>query len=156
MFLSYRNNSLSFPKNQFTDFPTNIYLLKVNYRNTRKRCELCSELIIKTSEWHQCSCSVFWCFYCWLGTYVKPFSNVSNVDFEQVYGSWVKCDGSNCLKWGKLDLQPFQIQFPQTSFKNNSNFIVSFFVPKVWKILCWCWISEVSLTWLDLTGTYKN
>ena len=156
MFLSYRNNSLSFPKNQFTDFPTNIYLLKVNYRNTRKRCELCSELIIKTSEWHQCSCSVFWCFYCWLGTYVKPFSNVSNVDFEQVYGSWVKCDGSNCLKWGKLDLQPFQIQFPQTSFKNNSNFIVSFFVPKVWKILCWCWISEVSLTWLDLTVTYKN
>ena len=99
---------------------------------------------------------LFWCFYGWLGTYVKPFSNVSIVDFEQVYGSWVKCDGSNCLKWGKLDLQLFQIQFPQTSFKNNFYFIVSFFVPKVWKILCWCWISEVSLTWLDLKNYHEN
>ena len=70
---------------------------------------------------------LFWCFYCWLGTYVKPFSNVSIVDFKQVYVSFVKCDRNNCLKWGKLDVQPFQIQFPQTSFKNNSYFIVSFF-----------------------------
>ena len=30
--------------------PANIYLLKVNNRNTRKRYELCSKLIIKTSQ----------------------------------------------------------------------------------------------------------
>ena len=30
--------------------PTNIYLLKVNNRNTRKRCEMCSKLTIKTPE----------------------------------------------------------------------------------------------------------
>ena len=30
--------------------PAGIYLLKVNNRNTRKRCETCSELTIKTPE----------------------------------------------------------------------------------------------------------
>ena len=28
----------------------NIYLFKVNNRNTRKRCDICSKLTIKTSE----------------------------------------------------------------------------------------------------------
>ena len=30
--------------------PTNIYLFTVNNSNTRKRCEICSTLTIKTSE----------------------------------------------------------------------------------------------------------
>ena len=30
--------------------PPNIYLFKVNNRNTRKRFEICSKLTIKTSE----------------------------------------------------------------------------------------------------------
>ena len=30
--------------------PANIYLFKVNNRNTRKRCEICSTLTIKTPE----------------------------------------------------------------------------------------------------------
>ena len=30
--------------------PAHIYLFKVNYRNTRKRCEICSKLTIKTPE----------------------------------------------------------------------------------------------------------
>ena len=30
--------------------PVNIYLLKVNTRNTRKRCGFCSKLIMKTAE----------------------------------------------------------------------------------------------------------
>ena len=32
--------------------PANIYLLKVNKRNTRKRCGICSKLTIKTPERH--------------------------------------------------------------------------------------------------------
>ena len=32
------------------DDPANIYMFKVNNRNTRKRCEICSKLAIKTSE----------------------------------------------------------------------------------------------------------
>ena len=33
-------------------YPANIYLFRVNNRNTRKKYEICSELI-KTSEWRQ-------------------------------------------------------------------------------------------------------
>ena len=33
-----------------TKFPAGIYLLKVNKRNTRIRCEICSKLKIKTPE----------------------------------------------------------------------------------------------------------
>ena len=37
---------LTFNKN----YPAGIYLLKVNNRNTRTRCEICSKLTIKTLE----------------------------------------------------------------------------------------------------------
>ena len=37
-------------KSNFKPFPANIYLFKVNNRNTRKRRETCSKLTIKTSE----------------------------------------------------------------------------------------------------------
>ena len=50
--------------------PTGIYLLKVNNRNTRTRCEICSKLTIKTPERRQ-------------------FSGVSINDFGQVNVSWV-------------------------------------------------------------------
>ena len=33
-----------------TKFPANIYLFKITNRNTRKRCELCSQLTIKIPE----------------------------------------------------------------------------------------------------------
>ena len=32
--------------------PTVIYLLNVNNRNTRARCEISSKLTMKTTEWH--------------------------------------------------------------------------------------------------------
>ena len=35
----------------FSDYaPANIYLFKVNNKNIRKRCEICSKLTIKTPE----------------------------------------------------------------------------------------------------------
>ena len=34
-------------------YPVNIYLFKVNIRNTRKKCETCSELRIKTTQRRQ-------------------------------------------------------------------------------------------------------
>ena len=37
--------------------PIGIYLLKVNNRDTRTRCEICLKLIIKTPERRQCRCS---------------------------------------------------------------------------------------------------
>ena len=33
--------------------PANIYLLKVNNRNTSKRCEICLKLTVKTPERRQ-------------------------------------------------------------------------------------------------------
>ena len=33
-----------------TFYPVGIYMFKVNNRNTRTRCEICSKLTIKTSE----------------------------------------------------------------------------------------------------------
>ena len=35
------------------------YVFKVNNRNTRTRCEICSKLIIKTAERRQCCSDVF-------------------------------------------------------------------------------------------------
>ena len=43
------------------------HLFKVNNRNTRKRCEICSKLKIKTPV-----------------KYFTPFSSVSMLDFEQI------------------------------------------------------------------------
>ena len=39
------------------DYPAGIYLLKINKRNTRTRCEICSKLTIKTPERRQWRCS---------------------------------------------------------------------------------------------------
>ena len=36
--------------------PFNIYLFKFNNRNTRKMCENCSKMTIKTPERRQCCC----------------------------------------------------------------------------------------------------
>ena len=62
-----------------------IYLLKVNNRNTRTRCEICSKLTIKTPERHQ---------WCRSGVFVVNFEHISHlvqgfhVDFEQVNARW--------------------------------------------------------------------
>ena len=34
----------------FRALPANMFLFKVNNRNTKKRCEICSELTIKTPQ----------------------------------------------------------------------------------------------------------
>ena len=55
-----------------TKISVGIHLLKVNNRNTRTTCEICSKLTIKTSErrqWHR--------------------SGVDIVNFEYVNADWV-------------------------------------------------------------------
>ena len=56
-------------------YPADNCMFKVNIRNTRARCEICSKLTIKTPERRQ-----------WL----TPCSSVSIVNFEQVNADWVK------------------------------------------------------------------
>ena len=41
------------PMRAVEQFPVGIYLLKVNNKNTRTRCELCTKLTIKTPERRQ-------------------------------------------------------------------------------------------------------
>ena len=61
-------------------------MFKVNNKNTRTRCKICSKLTTKTPEWldwHRYGVSIinFWtCF--------TPCSSVSIVNFEQVNAGW--------------------------------------------------------------------
>ena len=64
-------------------YPVGIYLLKVNDRNTRTRCEICSKLIIKTPERRHS------CIYCQLWAYLTPCYIVSIVNFEHAIAGWV-------------------------------------------------------------------
>ena len=48
----YQNIPISQDSN--TRFPSKHYVFKVNYRNTRKRREIFSKLILKTTERRQC------------------------------------------------------------------------------------------------------
>ena len=50
-------------------FPAGIYLFKVNIKNTRIMCEICSELTIKTSQ--QCQ-------YC-SGIFIVNFEQISHI-----------------------------------------------------------------------------
>ena len=60
----------------FMIYPASKYMLKVNYRNTRKRCEICSKLTIKTPKTMLLTYELETCF--------TPFSTVFIDDFEQV------------------------------------------------------------------------
>ena len=57
-------------------YPVNIYLFKINNRNTRKRCEICSKLTIKPKR--RQTLNIF-----------HTFSSVSIDDFEKANVSWV-------------------------------------------------------------------
>ena len=74
--LSFRKPSLIFKKSFSTRdqmvlssmcFPANIYLFKVNYKNTTTRCEICSKLTIKNTR----------------------TTSLTIVYFEQVNVSWI-------------------------------------------------------------------
>ena len=68
-------------------FPANIYLFKVNNRNSRKRCELGSKLTIKTPARRRRRSGLF---IDNSEPISKPFSSVSIVDFEQVNVCWIR------------------------------------------------------------------
>ena len=63
------------------------YMFKVDSRNTRIKCKICSKLRIKTSERRLAS---FWYLYCKLWTCFTSCSSVSFVNLEQVNACWEK------------------------------------------------------------------
>ena len=57
-FLSTRNGLIIHLNHKISQtFPAKIYLFKVSSRSTRKRCEICSKLAIKTLERHHWRCT---------------------------------------------------------------------------------------------------
>ena len=65
--------------------PANIYLFKVNNRNSRKGCEICSKLTIKAPEQRHWRRSIFLLLF--LNVFYT-FSSLSIVHFEQVNVIW--------------------------------------------------------------------
>ena len=64
-------------------YPDGNYMFKVNNRNTRTRCDICSKLTIKTPEWRQ-------------NVFIGNFEHISHLvlvflllTFEQVNAGWV-------------------------------------------------------------------
>ena len=66
-----------------------IYLFKVNNRNTRTMCEICSKLTIKTpiksllltlNRFHSFLC----CFYCWLWTSACQLGYLEKINFVKL------------------------------------------------------------------------
>ena len=63
--------------NKWVNNPTGINLFKVKYKNTRKRCKICSKLTMKAKEWRH---------------NFTHCHGVSTVDFEQANDDWeVQC-----------------------------------------------------------------
>ena len=56
-------------KTVFKSLLAGIYLLKVNNRNTRTRCETCSKLTIETPEGHH---------KCYFGVFIVNFEHISH------------------------------------------------------------------------------
>ena len=62
----------------FIAHPVGNYMFKVDNRNTRTSCEICSKLTLKTPKR----------LYCKLWTYFIPCSSISIDNFEQVNAGW--------------------------------------------------------------------
>ena len=66
---TYTSNKILLILSFDRSYPANIYLFKVSYGHTKKRCEICSELTIKTRN--------------------RRSSGVFLINFEQMNASWV-------------------------------------------------------------------
>ena len=79
-------------KNDVSSFqsPADISLLKVNNRNTRTRCEICSKITIKIPERRQWRHSGIFIVNFEHVVVVTPCSSIYIVNFEHVMAAWVK------------------------------------------------------------------
>ena len=78
-----------------TSIPVGNYMFKVNNRNTRARCKICSKLTIKTPERRQWRRS---------GVFIDnfehftPCSKVPIINFEKVNAGWDGTRLSKCIR----------------------------------------------------------
>ena len=64
----------------YSIYQANIYLLKVNDRDTRKRCEICSKLTIKSPEWRHWRYSV---------VFIVNFEYISHIFLVLLMLTWI-------------------------------------------------------------------
>ena len=83
--------------------PANIYLFKVNNKNTSKEVWNMFKVYNKNRT---TSSTSFWWFYCKLWTYFTPFSSVFIVEFDQVHVTWE--DFRQC--WAIFKIKFFKIK----------------------------------------------
>ena len=119
--LSEKTVSLRHYQNLLTTYPVNIYLLKVNNRNTRESYWTCSKLTTKKPERRQ------WCRSCYF-----------IVNFEHVIVSWVFLEGSPLVQISSLN---------DTSFRRSKKLRIYWNLTRIWKSnarFLFCYISEDS------------
>ena len=74
---SLHQNKIIIAMMKIKSYPTDIYLFKVNNKNTKTMCEICSKLTIKKNSdvinvlmSFSLTMNIFhtltWCYYCWL------------------------------------------------------------------------------------------
>ena len=139
-----------------TTIAATIYLFKVNNRETRKRCEICSKLTIKTSKRHH------WRHYCQLWTYFTPFSSVSIVDFycRQVNVGWIfrKIYKSGVI-FDPLNFCWYVIQILRKKVLILSGVVSSIITASQnqvnWNAMC-SWYSIVSNSYVIITNTERQ
>ena len=85
-FISFSRSIIFFYQASLKMYQVWIYLLKVNNRNTRTRCEICSKLTMKAPERHQ---------WCCPDVFIANFEHISHlvqvfftVNFEDVSTGW--------------------------------------------------------------------
>ena len=115
-------------------YPVNIYPVKFKNRNTRKKCEICLKLTIKTLEqgqWRLSSVLIVnlehishlcLCFYCWLWTICWLLLRVNDRQKRTTSLHWIRNQWKNtCSKfsvasrriWGKRFQLGVFVSFPQ-------------------------------------------
>ena len=123
--------------------PANIYMFKVNHRNTRKRCEKCSMLTIKTTEEsHWCRSDVIIVIFKHILTFFKYFYHW----LEKLH-VWWECNVSFDILGTTSNLYKFF--FPNPWFLKNFLVKVKYFrlIKKSFWIsaaafLCFCFINK--------------
>ena len=115
--------------NCYINYPANIYLFKVNNRNTRKMCKICSKLTIKSPE-HQIlvKVNVSWVvvFVTWFNFFQYLANNIAGYStltilrqYEVTHHHTIPSGNNNCMSSRRLVLCfwfPYKLSFSPAFF----------------------------------------
>ena len=91
-------------------FPGNIYLFKINNKNTRKRCEICSELTIKTPEWRHWRRS---------GVFIVNFELILHLFLVFLLLTWNKLMLAGFMQLKEIGMRTLSFHFYEGNFERH-------------------------------------